>query len=160
MTIFCSSPMITLWTLHICWEQWSQGKLRCNHCGSKDTPRPNSPIPLVLSTDTSHTGGHPCCLSQVCHAFGDEDFGCGGETQSSRFMFMDLYSGSETFPALFFCPFLITSCSNRKGHKSALRTCGTPQDHGAGLRSRSKLMGQALAEIPSSHFRTISPQLL
>lgn len=41
-------------------------------------------------------------------------------------MFMDLYSGSETFPALFFYSFLITSCSNRSGHKSALQTCSSP----------------------------------
>lgn len=60
-------------------------------------------------------------------SFGVEDVGCEEETQSSRF----LYSGSETFPALF-CPFLITPCSNRRGHKSALQTCATLQDQRAG----------------------------
>lgn len=50
---------------------------------------------------------------------------------------MDLYSDSETFPALF-CPFLITPCSNRRGHKSALQTCATP-----GPRSGAEIQLQA-----------------
>lgn len=101
-------------------------------------PRLSSPARFVLCTDT-HTLGPSLLPPQSYHAFGVEEFGCEEETKSSRFSFMDLSSGSETFPALI-CPFPITPYSNRRGHKSALETCGTLQDHGARLRSSSKLM--------------------
>lgn len=107
---------------------------------------------LVLCTHTPHTGGHPCCLCQSCHAF--EDFGCEEETQSSRFLF----TVTQRHSLLSFCPFLITPCSNRRGHKSALQTCTTLQDHGVGLRSSSKLTTKL--QKKSHPFRTFSPQLL
>lgn len=133
----------------------ASGKRKDHRLQHVSAPTLNNAAPFVLCTGTSHTGGHPCCLSQSCHA--SEDFGHEEETKSSRFSFMDLYSDSETFPALF-CPFLITPCSNRRGHKSALQTYATLQDHGAGLRSSSKLMTRL--QKKSHPFRTFSPQLL